>query len=462
MRLRLIVSFILVALVSIASVLIIAWQSTIQEVRTYMFRGGMAGVDGLVTSLEEHYQNYQTWEGVEQLFDFPGQHQGNKRGNQGSPQGMGGMIAGMMGRRLRLADSQGNLIIDTESVNPTGSMDGNELLQAISLQVGSDTVGFLLPEGGMTFNSGDATNLLNRLTRAAYIAAGVAIALSLALTLWLSSRLLRPIQSLKQVAASLSEGDLSRRVDVQGDDEMATLGRTFNKMAASLENAEANRRSMTADIAHELRTPLAVQRAHLEALQDGVYPATSENLEPIIEQNLLLTRLVDDLGTLALVDAGQLQIERIPTNIFILLERIIERFLPQSSDKKIELQFSSQGECQPVALDPGRFEQILVNLFSNAIRYTPDGGWMKINLECSPYQALITVHDNGPGLPEEDIPRIFERFYRVDPSRTRSEGGTGLGLAIARQLAEAQGGTLTAANHPDGGAIFSLCFPMNA
>lgn len=461
MRFRLIISFIIVALVSIASVLIVAWQSTIQEVRTYMFRGGMAGVDGLVISLEEHYQKYHTWDGVEQLFDFPGQHQGNRRGNQGNLQGLGGMMAGMMGRRLRLADSQGNLVVDTESVDPTSSLDEKELQQAISLQVGSDTVGYLLPEGGMIFNSGDATNLLNRLTRAAYIAVGVAIALSLLLTIWLSNRLLRPIQALKQVATSLSKGDLTRRVEVQGEDELATLAQTFNQMAASLENAEASRQAMTADIAHELRNPLAVQRAHLEALQDGVYPPTSENLQPILEQNLLLTRLVDDLGTLALVDAGQLQIENIPTDILSLIERIIERFKPQADDKQIEFQFSSQGECRPIALDPGRVEQILVNLFSNAIRYTPDGGWVKVYLECSRGQALITVHDSGPGLPEEAIPQIFERFYRADPSRSRSEGGTGLGLAIARRLAEAQGGTLTAANHPDGGAIFSLCFPIN-
>jgi signal transduction histidine kinase len=280
MRLRLISSFILIALVSVASVLIVARQTTLQEVRTYMFRGGMAGVEGLVIGLEDYYRVNQSWEGSESLFGLPGQLQGNRRGNQGKSSGAGGVMGGMMDQRLRLADAQGNLIVDTETHNVEGSLTGNELQQAVPLQLGNEVVGYLLPDGGLNFNSGDDTDLLNRLTSAAYIAAGVAIMFSLVVALLLSARLIRPVRALTQAATSLAEGDLTKRVDVQGGDELATLGQSFNQMAAALENAEESRQAMTADIAHELRTPLAVQRAHLEALQDGVYPATPENLQP--------------------------------------------------------------------------------------------------------------------------------------------------------------------------------------
>jgi len=460
MRWRLIISFVLIVLVSVASVLVVFRQSAIQEVRTYMFRGGMAGVEGLVTTLEDYFQTNQSWEGVERLFSFPGQNQGNRRGNQGNSPGPGGMM-GVMNQRLQLVDSQGNLIFDTEQTQPLGSLTENEIKQAIPLQLGNEVVGYLLPEGGMAFNSGDDTVLLNRLSRAAYIAAGVAIVFSLVLALLLSNRLTRPVLALTRAATSLTGGDLTKHVEVQGDDELATLGKTFNQMATSLENAESSRRAMTADIAHELRTPLAVQRANLEAMQDGVYPATAENLQPVLEQNILLTRLVEDLGTLALADAGKLQLEFTPIDFLALVKRVLDQFKPQANERKIELEFSSQGICHPLSLDSGRVEQILGNLLSNAFRYTPDGSWVKIKLTCSPNQVHLSIHDSGPGIPEESIAHIFERFYRADPSRSRMEGGTGLGLAIARQLAEAHGGTLTAANHPDGGAIFRLTFPSD-
>lgn len=459
MRLRLISSFILIALVSVASVLIVARQTTLQEVRTYMFRGGMAGVEGLVTALEDYYRVNQSWEGAEPLFGLPGQLQGNRRGNQGKSSGAGGVMGGMMDQRLRLADAQGNLIVDTETPNVEGSLTGNELQQAVPLQLGNEVVGYLLPDGGLNFNSGDDTDLLNRLTSAAYIAAGVAIMFSLVVALLLSARLIRPVRALTQAATSLTEGDLTKRVDVQGGDELATLGQTFNQMAAALENSEESRQAMTADIAHELRTPLAVQRAHLEALQDGVYPATPENLQPVLEQTILLTRLVEDLRTLALADSGQLQLEKTPTDYLTLIKRVLDRFRPQADGRKIELQFSSTGVCQPISLDPGRMEQILGNLISNALRYTQDGGWIKIDLDCSPNQASLSIHDSGPGIPEDSLPLVFERFYRADQSRSRTEGGTGLGLAIARQLTEAHGGILTAANHPDGGALIRLTLP---
>jgi signal transduction histidine kinase len=249
-------------------------------------------------------------------------------------------------------------------------------------------------------------------------------------------------------------------VRTHGSDELAQLGQSFNQMAESLQNAEGSRRALTADIAHELRTPLAVQRAHLEALQDGVYPLTAENLDPVLAQNQLLTRLVDDLRTLALAESGQLSLIRAPVDFAALAQRVVERFQPQAEARQIKLQMVAEGlpsgRSALLEIDSARMEQILGNLLANALRYTPEGGEVQVHLEWSPKAARISVCDNGPGIPSEALPHIFERFYRADKSRTRSEGGTGLGLAIARQLAEAHGGTLTAENMPEGGAKFIL------
>lgn len=460
MRLRLFISFTLIALVSIASLLIVVRQSAIQEVRTYMFRGGMAGVEGIVIELENHYQSTHSWEGAEHLLGIASNNQGNRRGNQGNSPGSGGMMVGMMNQRLRLADAQGNLILDTEILDATGKLSGIELRQAIPLQSGDEIVGYLFHEGGMVFTSGDDAELLNRLTRAAYVAAGVGFGSALILALLLSTRLLRPVRALTKAASRLADGDLSMRVSVEGDDELATLGQTFNQMATSLENAEEIRRAMTADIAHELRTPLAVQRAQLEALQDGVYPTTDENLTSVLEQNILLTRMVEDLRTLALADSGQLQLEKTPTDFLKLVERVLDRFRAQAKEREVDLRLSTRGECRVLSLDPGRVEQILGNLLSNALRYTADGNWVETSLDCSADKVVLSVSDSGPGIPEGSQELIFKRFYRADHGRSRTEGGSGLGLAIARQLAEAQGGTLTAGNHPKGGAIFRLTFPL--
>jgi signal transduction histidine kinase len=274
------------------------------------------------------------------------------------------------------------------------------------------------------------------------------------------------VQVLTKAAARLAQGDLSQRVEVHGKDELADLGQAFNQMADSLGQAQASRKAMTADIAHELRNPLAVQRAHLEALQDGLYPSTPENLQPILDQNLLLSRLVDDLRTLALADAGQLRLERIPTDVIDLVERNVERFNPQAAMRAIDLSVESAENLKsnpPVLnLDPARLEQILGNLLSNALRHTPDGGKIIVRTARSNGVVQIRIADNGPGIPEDDLPHIFERFYRADRSRSRSEGGSGLGLTIARQLAEAHGGALTAANAPEGGAVFTLSLPDTA
>ncbi|MCU0488634.1 MAG: ATP-binding protein [Anaerolineales bacterium] len=453
MRSRLLASFAIVLLVSIASVVLIARQTTAREVQAFMFRGSMIELDSLASDLEAYYESTGSWQGVESLLPR-GQSQGSGMGRQG---------IGMMNQRIRLADQDGQVLVDTSSSQQNTTLSAAERQTAVILQVRGARIGYLLVESGTGMSANASGFLLARLNRAALVSALIGGGIALLLALILAERLVRPMRELTRASRQMAKGDLSQRVPIEGKDELAGLGQAFNQMAGSLQQANENRQAMTADIAHELRTPLSVQRAHLEAIQDGIYPASPESLQPVLEQNLLLTRLVEDLRTLALADAGQLRLEVVPVEFLGLLERIIERFQPQAKANGIDLSLIVSPALQAarpiLQVDPIRIEQILGNLLSNALRYLSQGGSIVVDVERRGKTLAIQVRDSGPGISPEALAHIFERFYRADKSRSRSEGGSGLGLAIARQLAEAHGGTLTAANVQPNGAIFTLTLP---
>ncbi len=467
MRLRLLLAFILVILVSLLGVAFFMHQETAQEVYTFIYRGGIYEAEDLVTELEDHYQASGSWENVASLFPPPvmgyGQGEGKGRGL-----GPGSRSSSDAGGNLFLYDAGGNLVFDPHNLGAEGSLEGEEFLSAIPLVVDGETVGYLLPPGGYVFGQNVEAELLGQLNQALLSAALIAGGLALILALLLAFYLLRPVRELTRAATRMSEGDLTQRVRVGGKDELATLGKAFNHMAASLEEGEQRRQSMTADIAHELRTPLAVQRANLEAMLDGVYPLTTKNLGPVLEQNQLLTRLVADLRTIALADAGELNLNILPTDLNRIVSSVVERFRPQADRQQISLGIELDAACPVLEADRDRIEQILINLLNNALQYTPEGGEIRISTSCNTQTsgqlagqfALVEIRDSGSGVPPDALPHIFERFYRVDRSRSREEGGTGLGLAIARKLAEAHGGNLIAANIPEGGALFRLSLPL--
>ncbi len=448
LRLKLILSFALVAVVSAASVVVVFRFGSANEVNSFMARGTMIGMDDLATQLEAYYQANGGWAGVDTLLPGVG------RGSGGN-----GMMAG---QRLRVADAQGKVVADSRQA-PQGSLTSSERSSAIILHDDrGNGVGYLLAMGGMGMGGANSQLLLNRLTQSSLIGALIGAALALLAAGVLSYQLVKPVGQLTQAAAQMARGDLSQRVPARSGDELATLGTAFNQMAASLQKAEGNRREMTADIAHELRTPIAVQRAHLEALQDGVYPLTAENLQPVLDQTEMLTRLVEDLRTLALADAGELVLERADVDLSSLAGGVLERFRPEANSRQVELAITDRLPAgQPALhLDRGRIEQVLNNLMSNGLRHTPAGGKIDLYLETAGRQVILRVADSGAGIPQDSLGHIFERFYRADRSRSREEGGTGLGLAIARQLALAHGGDLSAHNRPEGGAEFILRLPM--
>lgn len=298
------------------------------------------------------------------------------------------------------------------------------------------------------------------LVAAALLAGGLALALGAGM----AGRLLGPVEALTAAARRLEAGDLGQRVAVRSEDEIGQLAQAFNAMASSLERQQALRRNLVSDVAHELRTPLANLSGYLEALRDGVLEPTAEQLASLHEEAQLLGRLVDDLQVLAQAEAGEQRLAPRPTPVEPLLRQSMDAFQAQAAAKDQVLQAELADGLGVCLLDPDRVAQILRNLLANALTHAPSGG--RIGLEALREEDAasawlrIVVTDDGPGIAPEDQDRIFERFYRVDPSRSRDTGGSGLGLTIARQLAVAQGGSLTVDSRPGQGARFTLRLPF--
>jgi two-component system OmpR family sensor kinase len=273
-------------------------------------------------------------------------------------------------------------------------------------------------------------------------------------------RMSRPLDELVEASNKVAEGDYSVRVDVKGTPEIRSLLHGFNSMAERLQLTDQQRRNMLADVSHELRTPITVIQGNVEGILDGMYPADETRLKSILEETQILSRLVEDLRTLALAESGALRLKREPTNLAELIRDTVSNFEAQTREKEITIS-TSLGESEDVNIDPQRVREVLTNLLSNALRYTPLGGEVKVSVTESssgPERAItISVEDNGPGIESKDLPHIFDRFYKSSDS-----GGMGLGLSIAKYLVEAHGGKIWAESEMGKGTKISFALPEGA
>ena len=271
-------------------------------------------------------------------------------------------------------------------------------------------------------------------------------------------RMTAPIDDLVAASEQIERGDYSARVAESGPPPIRMLGRTFNRMSSRLAEQDERRRTFLADVAHELRTPLSVIQAQLEAIEDGIYPADREHLAPIHEQTHALERLIDDVRTVALADAGSLTIDRQPTELDALIREMAAAFEPQAHADGIEMAVELPRTMPLVPLDAARIRQVLGNLIGNALRHTPAGGQIVVSTSVtgSPPSAVeVAVTDNGSGIAPELLPHVFERFAKAADST-----GTGLGLAIARDLVHAHGGTIKAESQPGAGTTMRFTLPL--
>jgi signal transduction histidine kinase len=265
-----------------------------------------------------------------------------------------------------------------------------------------------------------------------------------------------PFSNLLEAAEQIAEGDYSSRVSESGPMEVRVLGRAFNSMASRLQTHDEQRRNMFADISHELRTPLAVIQGNIEGMIDGVYPADEARLKSIFEETQTLTRLVEDMRTFALSESGALQLKKELVNLGVLISESLLAFQEQADSKKISINLDIPSDTPSIHLDPLRIKEVLFNLMTNALRYSPQNGEVHVSLSFDDANARVAITDSGTGIAPEDLPRIFERFYKSHDS-----GGMGLGLAIAKNIISAHGGNIRAESVKDKGTKIIFELPVN-
>ncbi len=303
-----------------------------------------------------------------------------------------------------------------------------------------------------------SSRIRNAIWGGTLLAAGAGVLVAL----WLARRIEKPVSELTQAARAITGGQPAPQVPVRGSDEIAELGRAFNRMAAQLAEDEARRRRLFAGIAHELRTPLAVVQGTLEGILDHVIEPAPERIAGLHSQILLLRRLITDLRDLSLAQAGHLQLHLTATDVAAVVRETAEALAPLFEERGVALTVTGPDRLPPVQADPDRLRQVAQNLLENAVRHTPAGGAVRVTLRAEAGGVRMEVADTGTGIAADDLPHIFEHFYRADRSRARSSGGTGLGLAIVKSLVEAHRGRVAVESAPGAGSVFTVTLPAHA
>ncbi|PFH20911.1 ATP-binding protein [Burkholderia sp. JKS000303] len=328
------------------------------------------------------------------------------------------------------------------------------------LTVAGKTVGWLsVEDNGGPFHAADRKFQAEQV-RVTWMIVGAAALLAALLAIVLTRAFLAPVRRLVDANHRLANGDYAVRVPEQRGDEFGQLASDFNRLAETLESAGRARRHFIADISHELRTPLAILRGELEALEDGLRHPSPSTFASLQAEISMLSQLINDLHELSLADIGELTFEKVPVDLAHLIEGVAESFRDRLASKRLDLELAIPAAPTPISGDPHRLTQLMQNLFENALRYTDPGGYIRVAVQPADGQLLIDVQDSFPAVPEPMLPHLFDRFFRVDASRSRQSGGSGLGLALCKHIVDAHGGTIEAMRSPYGGLWIHVRVPL--
>ena len=445
--LKLTLAFLIVGLIGVALVALFASRATESEFGRFIFDQYR---ESFIDQLADYYLTHEGWGGVAEAFPFPG---GIPFARMRSFDRPGGGIA--------LTNDHGIVILPGHNYKHGEQVPQNALENAMPVQVDEKVVGwFITTREGFVKNPAEVL-FLNRINMLLVIGAIAAMVVSLLLGIFLARTLTRPIREITTATRAIADGNLEQKVIVRSHDELGELATSFNLMSTELARSINLRRQMTADIAHELRTPISVILGHTEAMHDGVLPPSEETFDIIRDEALRLERMVDDLRTLSRADAGELSLTCRLTQVQDLLDQAIKAYRPHAKKKDINLRVEASSNMPEVNIDPDRMAQVLGNLLSNALRYTPQGGDITLSTKHTAGEVEIRIQDSGPGIELEDLPNIFDRFYRIDKSRQRESGGSGLGLAIAKSIVESHGGHIWAESKLGEGTTIIVQLPVN-
>ena len=416
----------------------------------YSFHSGFLGylaqvdaqrLEALSGALADEYRASGSWDFVRGDYDRL-RRIAIAASNAASPQ---------VAQRLSVLDAGGRLVVGNPQLPAEATMR--------QVKVGERVVGWVARAPLRRLSSAAEESFEAQQQRAAWGIAALALALAAAFALVLARAFLLPLKRVAAATHRLAGGDYGTRVAVHADDELGRLAQDFNRLAEALERNEALRRRFMADVSHELRTPLAVLSAELEALEDGVRPFTRDALGSLRGEVAALGKLVDDVNQLALADVGALAYRKAPLELAPLLEQAVDSYRERFAQRGVALEAALAAGAR-IFGDRDRLAQMLRNLLENSLRYTDPGGRARVSLRIVDGRATVDIDDTAPGVPAGALERLFERFYRVESSRSRANGGTGLGLAICRSIVAAHGGEIAAAPSPLGGLRIIVRLPL--
>jgi len=440
---RLAVSFLAITLAVIALVAVLVRGSIESSFGDYVNASNAARFGGdLMSALEDYYRQNATWQGIETLL--PG---------HGGGQGTGsGQNSGTRGAQVFIADNTGVIVASTQADWLGQPADDIGATRRVALTVDGRTVGTLGEQtpGALALNEAEQRFLADISGGLTLTELGAGV-VALVLGIVFSYNLTRPLHQLTERISRWKLRDAPAPLEVRGTDEIRRLGAAFNDLLARLAEGEALRQRMSADVAHELRTPVTVMRGHLEAMMDGVYPLDTAHLAVAYDQVLHLARLVEDLRLLTQAEAGKLPLTPHTFDVIPLIHAAVERFAPLTQDRALQVETHFPPTPAPVHADPHRLQQVLDNLLSNAVRHPPTGGRIGVSVthEGDAVTVRISNQSETP-LTDAQVAHLFDRFWRGEDARARDSGGSGLGLAITRELLRVMGGDIHAQRTPDG------------
>lgn len=475
LRVRLAAYFFLVIAVAAGTTLFFVRRTTESLFRSYVFSGDAEKAKIYAAILGEYYGEHRDWGDAQSFlsemprlafFGLDERIHGKAGGATPPPHNADSAIA-LLSDRIAVADSDGVIVADTAGALLRTIHPAEHLAHGVPIVANGERAGTVLV-GSMVDSSLSGMNerFLSSITTALLWAVSISAGLALFLGLVLSAQVTRPVAMLTRAARKVAAGDFSAAVKTAkrggGRDELEELSESFNVMTAELKRLEDAKKQIIADSAHELRTPVTLIQGTIEAMIDGVYPLDIPTLESVHEETLRLARLIDMLRELEIIESGKLALHLEPVDCAALLHETAALFTAFAAEKKIALTEEPPASRPLITADRLRVGEVIYNLVSNAIKYTPSGGTVRLRALVDDESRTVhfQVDDSGPGIPLSERERIFERFYRIDKSRSADRGGRGLGLAIANEIAKAHGGSLTVGDSDLGGASFNFTLEM--
>lgn len=436
LRLKLLMSFFLVIAIGVGTIAYIASNSAINQFDRYVSRDQAERYQRLALTFSNYYRYMGSWDEVSDLTT---------------------KVSEMYNERIVLTDPSNVVIGDTADKLTGEEIDSDWSNKSVTINLGDFSIGKIYIRTQQ--RSPLQKTFIGSVNRSVLTGGIIAGIVGIVLALLFSRNILKPIRELTEATKKMQQGELDQRVDTSSGGEIGKLGESFNELARRLKEQKTLREEMVSDVAHELRNPLSNIQGYLEGLKEGMIDPTKQVFETLHQQSLVLNRLVNDLRDVNRAKAGKLNLDKKLLVLEDIISREIKALKAKAEENEVELSQNLKGP-NLLEADPERISQVVRNLIDNAITHTPKGGEINIESRTTSGEVVTTVSDDGAGIPEEDLPHIFDRFYRVDKSRSRGTGGTGLGLTIAKEIIESHGGRITAKSREGKGSTFEFTLPL--